>query len=67
MDSYALDYYLIEERAGEGNMDVVLVACRKDKLEAYVSCVAQAGCSPKVVDVDILNARNAVPCERRVK
>lgn len=59
LDSYALDYYLIEERAADGNMDVVLVACRKDKLEAYVSCVAQAGCSPKVVDVDVFAVQNA--------
>lgn len=58
LDSYALDYYLIEERVGDGNMDVVLVACRKDKLEAYVSCVAQAGCSPKVVDVDVFAIQN---------
>ncbi len=59
LDSYALDYSLIEERAGDGNMDVVLVACRKDKLEAYVSCVAQAGCIPKVVDVDVFALQNA--------
>ena len=59
LDSYALDYYLIEERAQEGNMDVVLVACRKDKLESYVSCVAQAGCVPKVVDVDVFALQNA--------
>lgn len=59
LDSYALDYYLIEERAAEGNMDVVLVACRKDKLEAYVSCVAQAGCVPLVVDVDVFAVQNA--------
>ena len=59
LDSYALDYYLIEERAAEGNMDVVLVACRKDKLEAYISCVAQAGCNPKVVDVDVFAIQNS--------
>jgi type IV pilus assembly protein PilM len=59
LDSYALDYYLIEERAAEGNMDVVLVACRKDKLEAYASCVAQAGCVPRVVDVDVFAVQNA--------
>lgn len=59
LDSYALDYALIEERAADGNMDVVLVACRKDKLEAYVSCVAQAGCIPKVVDVDVFALQNA--------
>jgi type IV pilus assembly protein PilM len=59
LDSYALDYCLLEERASEGNMDVVLVACRKDKLEAYVSCVAQAGCNPKIVDVDVFAVQNA--------
>ena len=30
LDAYALDYDLLEERAQEGGMDVVLVACRKD-------------------------------------
>jgi type IV pilus assembly protein PilM len=59
LDSYALDYDLIEERAQDGNMDVVLVACRKDKLESYTSCVAQAGCVPRVVDVDVFALQNA--------
>jgi type IV pilus assembly protein PilM len=59
MDSYALDYDVLEERPMDGNMDVVLVACRKDKLESYVSCVAQAGCSPKLVDVDVFALQNA--------
>jgi len=47
LDSYALDYYLIEERAGEGNMDVVLVACRKDKLEAYVKLCCPGRVQPQ--------------------
>jgi type IV pilus assembly protein PilM len=59
LDSYALDYAVLEERPMEGNMDVVLVACRKDKLESYVSCVAQAGFTPKVVDVDVFSLQNA--------
>lgn len=59
LDSYALDYAVLEERPGEGNMDVVLVACRKDKLESYISCVAQAGCVAKVVDVDVFALQNA--------
>jgi len=60
MDSYALDYSVIEERPGEGNMDVVLVACRKDKLESYASCVAQAGLRPVIVDVDAFAVQNAL-------
>ena len=59
LDSYALDYAVLDERAAEGNMDVVLVACRKDKLEAYISCVAQAGARPAVVDVDVFALQNA--------
>lgn len=59
MESYALDFAVLEERATEGNLDVVLVACRKDKLEAYVSCVVQAGARPLVVDVDVFAAQNA--------
>ena len=50
---------VLDERAAEGNMDVVLVACRKDKLEAYISCVAQAGARPSVVDVDVFALQNA--------
>lgn len=59
LDSYALDYAVLEERAGEGSMDVVLVACRKDKLEAYTSCVAQAGARAMIVDVDVFALQNA--------
>ena len=59
MDAYALDFDVLEERPQEGNMDVVLVACRKDKLESYVSCVAQAGCVPRLIDVDVFALQNA--------
>ncbi|WP_005034941.1 type IV pilus assembly protein PilM [Holophaga foetida] len=59
LDSYALDFSILEERPADGNMDVVLVACRKDKLEAYVSCVAQAGLRPVIVDVDVFALQNA--------
>lgn len=58
LDAYALDFAVLEERAGEGVMDVVLVACRKDKLEAYAACVAQAGARPLLVDVDVFALQN---------
>jgi type IV pilus assembly protein PilM len=59
LDSYALDFAVIEERPADGNMDVVLVACRKDKLEAYVACAVQAGARPVIVDVDVFSLQNA--------
>lgn len=59
LDAYALDFAVLEERPAEGNMDVVLVACRKDKLEAYIACAAQAGIRPSTVDVDVFALQNA--------
>ena len=58
LDAYALDFAVLEERPAEGNMDVVLVACRKDKIESYLSCVAMAGAKPVLVDVDVFALQN---------
>ena len=58
LDAYALDFAVLEERPADGNMDVVLVACRKDKIEAYLSCVAMAGAKPVLVDVDVFAIQN---------
>ncbi|MCL1893382.1 MAG: pilus assembly protein PilM [Holophagaceae bacterium] len=58
LDSYALDYVIIEERKAEGNMDVLLVACRKDKLDSYRSCVIQAGVKPVIADLDVFALQN---------
>jgi type IV pilus assembly protein PilM len=59
LDSYLLDYAILDERKSEGNMDVLLVACRKDKLESYVSCAIQAGLKPVMVDLDVFALQNA--------
>ena len=59
LDSYVLDYAILEERRAEGNMDVLLVACRKDRLESYVGCARQAGLKPVLVDLDVFALQNA--------
>ena len=43
---------------GEGNMDVLLVAAKKDKINDYTSVVSQAGRNPMVVDVDVFALQN---------
>ena len=43
---------------GEGNMDVLLVAAKKDKINDYTSVVSQAGRNPAVVDVDVFALQN---------
>jgi type IV pilus assembly protein PilM len=64
LDGYVLDYAILEERKSEGNMDVLLVACRKDKLESYISCVSQAGLKPALVDLDLFAVQNAFEVSR---
>jgi len=44
--------------SGEGNMDVLLVAAKKDKINDYTSVVSQAGRNPMLVDVDVFALQN---------
>jgi type IV pilus assembly protein PilM len=53
----AIDYEVLDEGAG-GNMDVLLVAVKKDKISDYTSVISQAGKSPSVVDVDVFALQN---------
>jgi len=53
----ALDYEMIEGGSG-GNMDVLLVAVKKDKISDYTSAISQAGKSPQILDVDVFALQN---------
>jgi type IV pilus assembly protein PilM len=59
LDAYAMDFAVLEEHSENGNMDVVLVACRRDMVEAYLSCVSMAGVQSVIVDVDAFALQNA--------
>jgi type IV pilus assembly protein PilM len=56
-----LDYQIIDGSAasGQGTMDVLLVAAKKDKIGDYTNVIQQAGRSPVVVDVDAFALQNA--------
>jgi type IV pilus assembly protein PilM len=53
----ALDYEVIEGGGG-GNMDVLLVAVKKDKISDYTSAISQAGRNAAIVDVDVFALQN---------
>jgi type IV pilus assembly protein PilM len=53
----SIDYEVIEGGAG-GNMDVLLVAVKKDKISDYTSAITQAGKIPGIVDVDVFALQN---------
>ena len=57
-----LDYQILDPGTGpdsRGNMDVLLVAAKKDKIGDYISVIAQAGRTAVVVDVDAFALQNA--------
>jgi type IV pilus assembly protein PilM len=54
----AIDYEVIDGGGGGGNMDVLLVAVKKDKISDYTSVISQAGKNPAVVDVDVFALQN---------
>jgi type IV pilus assembly protein PilM len=54
----SLDYEVVEGSGTGGNMDVLLVAAKKDKIGDYTSAISQAGKNPAVVDVDVFALQN---------
>jgi type IV pilus assembly protein PilM len=57
-----LDYQILDPGTGpdaRGNMEVLLVAAKKEKIGDYTSVIAQAGRSPVIVDVDAFALQNA--------
>lgn len=54
-----LDFQILESADGEGQMDVLLVAAKKDLLDDYVQVIAEAGYTAQVVDIAGFAVENA--------
>ena len=54
-----LDFQILDTAQGEGQMDVLLVAAKKDLLDDYVQVIAEAGYSAQVVDIASFAVENA--------
>ena len=55
-----LDYVVLDgEGAGPGEMEVLLVAVKRDKVNDYVSVITQSGRTASLVDVDAFAVQNA--------
>ena len=61
VEDVSMDYQILEgsSLSGDGNMDVLLVAVKKDKITDYTSVITQAGLQPAVVEVDAFSLQNA--------
>jgi len=56
-----IDFHIlgtVEGQDGQPQMNVLLVAAKKDKLNEYISLVSDAGLTPRVVDVDAFAIEN---------
>lgn len=53
-----VDVQILDPKAGQGQMDVLLVAAKKDVINDYVSIAVEAGIDPVVMDVDTFAVQN---------
>jgi len=59
VDDVNLDFSILEEDEENNNMDVVLVAAKRDRIDEFVSVIDQTGRDIVVVDVDAFALQNA--------
>jgi type IV pilus assembly protein PilM len=58
LDDVSYDFQILPGETPEGNMDVLIVAAKKDVTNSYISLVTEAGLNPIVVDVDVFALEN---------
>src|SRR5260370_15089059 len=54
----SLDYQILSEEAGSAEMEVVVVADKKDKILDYTKVLVMSGRTPAIVDIDALALQN---------
>jgi len=54
-----LDFQILDSSESEGQMDVLLVAAKKDLVDDYVQVIREAGLNPAVIDVAAFAVENA--------
>jgi type IV pilus assembly protein PilM len=54
-----LDFQILETSEGEGQMDVLLVAAKKDLIDDYVQVITEAGLNPVAIDIASFAVENA--------
>ena len=54
-----LDFQILSEAEGEEQMDVLLVAVKKDLIDDYVQVLGEAGLKPAIIDVAAFAVQNA--------
>jgi type IV pilus assembly protein PilM len=59
LEEVYLDYEILQVRADQGQMDVLLVAGKKDVVNQYADLIREVGLKPVIVDTDCFAIQNA--------
>jgi type IV pilus assembly protein PilM len=59
-----VDYEILRRRPEAGQMDLLLVAAKRDEINDYVQIAREAKLSPKVVDIDAFTIQNVFEWNR---
>ena len=59
VDDVNLDFAILDEDEAKNEMDVVLVAAKRDRIEEFMAVIEESGRTPVVVDVDAFALQNA--------
>lgn len=58
-DDVEIDYQVVNKRNAQGQMDLLLVAAKKDVIHDYVAVLREASLAPQVIDVAAFSVQNA--------
>jgi type IV pilus assembly protein PilM len=60
IDDVCLDFQVLKEDVGANQMEILLVAAKKDMVNAHANIIRDAGCHPIIIDVDSFAVQNAI-------
>lgn len=58
IEDVSLDFQILEQNAGDGKMEVLLVAAKREVIYEHLSLLRDAGLNPAVIDVDTFAIQN---------
>ncbi len=65
IDDVCLDFQVLNDDVGANQMEILLVAAKKEMVNAHAAIVREAGLNPVIIDVDSFAIQNAVEVDRR--
>jgi len=65
IDDVCLDFQILNDDIGANQMEVLLVAAKKDMVNVHASLIRDAGLNPTIIDVDSFAVQNCFEASRK--